>query len=339
MIVINGVSAVSGGALTVLKAFIDSFDGEAICFCAVDPSMLPKKKYVKYICVGHQRGLSRLFWDLFKFNATLKRLNIDLSTCYSFNNMAPFFRSYSPVNQIVFYHQAIPLSEFKFSIFLPAGLRIFFYKHVYPFLVRAYDSGNVRYIVQAEWIKQALSSRCHIATSRISIEKPSFNWPVPVRVALDWYDRVDYIYPADDYQYKNHNLIIKVVEYISSSEGSELQNVTIGLTLDQNSWVFDVVNKKELARYFVFLGGQQRENILGAFAHGCGLVFPSLVETVGLPLLEALRYESTILVSDRPYSREVLGKASNCIFIDPDDIEKWASALSNVNRRRLNEYR
>lgn len=47
------------------------------------------------------------------------------------------------------------------------------------------------------------------------------------------------------------------------------------------------------------------------------LVMPSLVETVGLPMLEAIAEGTPVVAADRPYARDVLGSAGT--FFDPEN--------------------
>ena len=340
MIVINGISATEGGALTVLNDFIEMFEGDAVCFCAIDPSFLPKKNNVRYLCVGPQRGFRRLMWDWFGLDWSLKRLNIRPKVCYSFNNMAPIIRDFHSHQHVVFFHQAIPLSDFKTSLVDKSLLRTLFYKKIYPLLVRGYDRPNVRYLVQAVWIKNALSCLCRIPLERISVERPCLNFSDVSLEKVSWFDEIDFIYPANDFEYKNHKLLIDTIDQIKDSQDAWDRRLVIGLTLTQDSWVFSAVKRKGLNEYFRFLGYQPRTDVLGAFAHGCGLVFPSLVETVGLPLLEAAHFGVPILASDLPFSRETLGPGGKCVFIDPEKPEKWAIGLTKIySQEQLRECR
>ncbi len=62
------------------------------------------------------------------------------------------------------------------------------------------------------------------------------------------------------------------------------------------------------------------------------LIFPSYIETVGLPMLEARRHGRRIMASDRPFSREVLAGYPNAQFFDPFDSAALARAILRVSR-------
>jgi len=65
----------------------------------------------------------------------------------------------------------------------------------------------------------------------------------------------------------------------------------------------------------VGLGTLSRDELSEAYRNATLLVMPSLVETVGLPMLEAMRIGTPVLAADRPYAHEVCEDAAE--FFDP----------------------
>jgi glycosyltransferase involved in cell wall biosynthesis len=120
-------------------------------------------------------------------------------------------------------------------------------------------------------------------------------------------------------------------------------------------------NKENKVVLFLSIGGIDEEDIkyLGEFDYqsiltlyksmDC-LVFPSLVETLGLPLMEAMSINLPILASDLPFAREVCGDYAK--YFDPRDEKSIIMAISEfvknyqgkialqgggVNQRRSNK--
>jgi glycosyltransferase involved in cell wall biosynthesis len=58
------------------------------------------------------------------------------------------------------------------------------------------------------------------------------------------------------------------------------------------------------------------------------LVMPSLTETVGLPLLEAMRFGLPVVVADRPYAHDVCGDCA--VFFEPTRPDSLVRALQQV---------
>jgi glycosyltransferase involved in cell wall biosynthesis len=67
------------------------------------------------------------------------------------------------------------------------------------------------------------------------------------------------------------------------------------------------------------------------------LIFPSYLETFGLPLLEARFFNAPIAASDRPFAREILEGYSNADFFDPfspDDLANKMKKYLEANSSR-----
>jgi glycosyltransferase involved in cell wall biosynthesis len=86
------------------------------------------------------------------------------------------------------------------------------------------------------------------------------------------------------------------------------------------------------------IGSLDRDDLAAAYGLADVFVMPSLVETVGLPMLEAMRAGVPVLAADRPYARDVCGAAAE--FFDPCDPRHLARQLrhiltSTIDRDRL----
>lgn len=87
-------------------------------------------------------------------------------------------------------------------------------------------------------------------------------------------------------------------------------------------WFGDQVEQVE------FLGGLHREELPALFESHDVLLFPSLFEAFGLPLIEAMVMNMPIVASDRDWAREVCGDAAQ--YVDPHDPNGWLDALETI---------
>jgi glycosyltransferase involved in cell wall biosynthesis len=60
------------------------------------------------------------------------------------------------------------------------------------------------------------------------------------------------------------------------------------------------------------------------------VLFPSKLETWGLPISEAKALGKPLFVADLPYAHETVGIYANVSFLPPDDVAQWASALKGA---------
>ena len=78
----------------------------------------------------------------------------------------------------------------------------------------------------------------------------------------------------------------------------------------------------------IWLDYVSREELHALYAIACALVFPTLSEGFGLPMLEALASGTAVIASDLPVLREVAGSSAR--FINPRDIDQLADAMNSA---------
>jgi len=78
----------------------------------------------------------------------------------------------------------------------------------------------------------------------------------------------------------------------------------------------------------VGLGYLQGAELRQAYELADALVMPSLVETVGLPMLEAMNVGIPVIAADRPYAHDVCEDAA--VFFDPLDASALAHRITRV---------
>lgn len=97
-----------------------------------------------------------------------------------------------------------------------------------------------------------------------------------------------------------------------------------------------------------YLGLLDRDEVADLIASSTALVMPSLAETVGLPMLEAMQLGIPVIAADRPYAHAVCGDAA--LYFDPSNpsslAEEWQlllespalrAQLADAGRRRLQQ--
>jgi glycosyltransferase involved in cell wall biosynthesis len=126
---------------------------------------------------------------------------------------------------------------------------------------------------------------------------------------------------------KNHLMLLQVWKRLIERLGSEAPRLLI---IGQRGWecdeVFDLLDRNELLRRAVIETGDCTDSELGKnLASARALLFPSLVEGYGLPLVEALHSGTPVIASDLPVFREI-GKGIP-EFLDPLNATAWEQAI------------
>ena len=81
-----------------------------------------------------------------------------------------------------------------------------------------------------------------------------------------------------------------------------------------------------------FLGLVPYREVFGYYCNAEAFVFPSLLETFGHPLLEAMLAGTPVIASDLPVFREIAGDAA--LYFPPEDPVALAAAIAAVGARR-----
>lgn len=143
------------------------------------------------------------------------------------------------------------------------------------------------------------------------------------------------------YPHKNLGVLLEVFERHASFLGDVVCLTTVAPHQHPSAAGFlDAVRSRGLSDSIVNLGEIPRETV-GALARACDAFFlPTLLETFGLPFVEAMEGGLPILASDRDFAREVCGDAA--VYVDPQDPDAIARAIRNLvddegMRRRLVE--
>ncbi len=124
----------------------------------------------------------------------------------------------------------------------------------------------------------------------------------------------------------NKNLELAVAAFSKiKREALHCRLVVVG----DNFYSRNVVKASEVATEIDILPYLSESEIAWLYSHACGLLFPSLYEGFGLPILEAMRRECPVLASDIEVHREVAG-VDGAVLLPLDDVAKWVAAMCQL---------
>jgi len=169
--------------------------------------------------------------------------------------------------------------------------------------------------------------------NRISIEEV---------ISLNFKDSMFHMfYPANSAVYKNHELIINALKYIKDSKPEIYNNLIIHFTFDRNlsnnrnAELIGLAEKLQVIEHIRFEGKISYERVLSFYKSCDLLVFPSYIETFGLPLIEAASFGMPILAVDMNYAREVIGDYEGVKFLNYKDSKLWAENIIDLYNKRI----
>jgi glycosyltransferase involved in cell wall biosynthesis len=122
-------------------------------------------------------------------------------------------------------------------------------------------------------------------------------------------------------QQKNQSVLLRALQKIS---GVHLAIVGDGELRQKLS---EEAHDLRVAERVHFIGEVPRDKVFSYLHAADAFVFPSIFESMGLAVVEAMQAGVPVIASDLPALREVLGEAGE--FCNPIDADAWARAMRN----------
>lgn len=333
-IVVNASALRSGGAMTIYRQFLHHLPdhiGNNQYYIFVDPTMeRPVIEGVTYVNDSDHSRLHYIVWSLFGLKRWLKRHGITPFVIVSLQNVGTITR----YRQIIYYHQSLPLYEKRWSFLKPDERTMAMYKYVYPYFVQSTINSNTEIVVQIPFIKRGVVKRYKCEPDKVhvlfpDIEKIERDKIVPHNFEQGLYH---FVYPANAASYKEHKTIVEALVELRKNNPSLVDRIRIHLTLlpENHPALHKNIIEHNLSIQFDFAGLLPHDKLLSMYKSSTGLLYPSTIETVGLPLLEAGAFGLPVVVSDLEYAHEVVGDYEGVQYVGCYDYERWAVAIARV---------
>jgi glycosyltransferase involved in cell wall biosynthesis len=233
-----------------------------------------------------------------------------------------------PGPQMVYLHQTLPFqTAYRFSFFRRREFESAVRQHLHGRLIRKSVAAADGVFVQTEWMREAVSRSVSGRTPVVNVGLPGLTdeviEPEPSSGSASFF-----FYPAGPAVYKNFDRLHAAVRAATAAGAT----IHVKLTLEEHEFRrLARIRPAEPLDSYDFLGRITHAQVEALYRQSA-LVFPSYIETVGLPMLEARQHGRHIIASDRPFSREVLAGYPNVEFFDPFDPAALARAMLRVSR-------
>jgi glycosyltransferase involved in cell wall biosynthesis len=133
------------------------------------------------------------------------------------------------------------------------------------------------------------------------------------------------------YRYKNYVRLIEAWTKLARRRPATPDLVIVGDNQDADAWAAMESARAaagRLASRIRFVGEVRHADVPRWYAHAELFVFPSYLESFGMPLLEAMAARVALVASDLPVFREIAADAA--FFCDPFDVSALAGAMEEA---------
>lgn len=138
------------------------------------------------------------------------------------------------------------------------------------------------------------------------------------------------LYPANFWLHKNHEMLLTAlsIAYHQNKISKNIKLVCTGAPGKRQQWLINAAKKMGLDKQVIFTGYLDDADLGVLLSKSAGVIFPSLYEGFGLPILEAMAAQVPVACSDITSIPEVAGDGA--IYFDPRKPNEIADAMATL---------
>jgi glycosyltransferase involved in cell wall biosynthesis len=313
VIIISAINFFEGGPLSILKDCLSFLNGSVYLndfkFIALvhKKDLFTQDEYSNIEFIEFPKSRKSYFFRLYYEYIYFKKFAKEKGVFFwlSLHDISP---NIGLIPQAVYCHNPSP-----FNTINPKDIYIqpiqFFFRLFYKYLYKINIKKNKYVIVQQLWIKNRFVEMFHLDSNKIIVAPPQTP-TIPMEYLekkriISGKEKI-FFFPTFPRPFKNIQIICEAVQLILDAKH---QNFKVIITIDgsennYSKWIVD--NYKNVAN-IDFIGLIKREEVYHYYSISDCLLFPSKLETWGLPISEFKQFEKPMLVADLLYAKETVG--------------------------------
>lgn len=333
-IVVSAVNIVEAGPLAILRECLACLsalaaEGEYEVIALVYKRSLADFPHITYIETQwpKKRWINRLWYEYISMRSISKQIG-PVYLWFSLHDTSP---TVVAERRAVYCHNAFPfyrskLHDWKFAPKI--ALLALFSKYIYkPNIHR-----NHYVVVQQEWLRNAFYTRFAIDKHKIIVAPPAgganSGRSPQQQVSSGYYS---FVFAGSANSHKNFEVICRAVQMLQQ-QGHTHFKVHLTVKGDENKYAQWLYQNWGHLQALHFMGFVNRELLEQYYASSNCLIFPSKIESWGLPISEFAAYGKPMLLADLPYAHDTAAGSTAVSFFDPDEAQSLATQMSALLR-------
>jgi len=336
-IVVSAVNLKVGGTLTILRGCLQYLSslaetGKFRIVALVYQKELALFPNIEYIEMQwpKKNWLYRLWCEY----VTMKKISKQLSPVYLWLSLHDATPNVVAERRVVYCHNSFPYYKWKLREWWFAPkivLFALFTKYIY----RQNMDKNMYVIVQQEWMKKDFVHSFGLKAASIIVAPPPV-LPAQKIIAstetnTSGMGSYSFLFAAAPDSHKNFECICQATKLLI--EQSEVRDFKVYITVKGNEnkyakWLYRKWGKG--ISQLVFSGYLDKKTLYDYYGQCNCLIFPSKVETWGLPVTEFAAYDKPMLLADLPYAHETASGCHQLAFFNPDDPQELAGQMKRL---------
>lgn len=332
-IVISAVNLHVGGTLTILRECLRYLS----LLAAKDEyrivALVYKKEVADYPHIEYietqwpkKRWVNRLWYEY----VSMKKISKEIGPVYLWLSLHDTTPNVRAEKRAVYCHNPFPFYRWKWRecLFAPnIVLFALFSKFIYQINMRQNDL----VVVQQQWLREAFKELFDLPKGNIIVAVPDAKREeFPVEQLQISNKEYAFVYAASPNSHKNFECICQAVEILEKTEGLTNFKVYITVKGQENSYAKWLIKNWGHFSALNFVGFMDRKTLFDYYATSNCLIFPSKVETWGLPISEFSMFHKPMLLADLPYAYETAAGSKQVAFFDPDSPDNLAVQMKHL---------
>ena len=322
IIIISAINIKDGGGLSILSGLLEyaneSLFKEYKIVALINNNNIFEQKYfnIEFLEFGKfsKYTFIRLFIEFFYFRYLSNKYKPLL--WLSLNDVTP---SVNAKIRAVYRHNALMFYDMSIAdVFLQK--KLFIQKMVYRWIYSSNMSSNDYVIVQQSWIRRAFVEKFHLPKEKIIVAYPSIcSYKSTKSGEMAKSKTFTFFYPCLPRVFKNIELIISATKFISRAYPEREFQVILTINGRENNYSKKIAKSLNGIKNISLAGGLTRSEVNLQYKKSDCLIFPSHLETWGLPLSEAKEFGLPILSANLPYAHETINDYDRVLFFNVND--------------------
>lgn len=329
-IVVSAVNLRKGGTLTILRdclQYLSSLTKEYRVVALVHQRELCDYEGIEYLEMPQIiQGWGKRLWCEY---VTMYRISKELAPVYLWLSLHDTTPRVKAERQVVYCQTSFPFyqwswRDFRFDYKIP--LFACFTRFAYRINVHS----NRFLIVQQEWLRKGLSNMLGVNREKFIVAPPQRNLQevTPDDIQKDCFL---FFYASTPDCHKNFETLCEAARLLEKEIGDGIFKVVLTVKGDENKYASWLKQQWGKVASVEFAGFMNKNRLYGYYHAADCLVFPSKVETWGLPITEFMQTEKPMLLADLPYAYETAAGSKRTAFFPATN----AVALKDEMKRVL----
>lgn len=328
-IVLSGINLFEGGPLSVYKDFINAIIAEGrnnkyslVLFVHRKELFREYEQVAEIIELPKSRKsyIFRIYYEYVYFYKYSKKRNIDY--WISMHDITPNVKA---KYLYTYCHQPTPFykpSRIDWKFAKKICLFAMFYRYLYGINIKK----NNAVIVQQNWIREEFKRQYKI--DEVIVARPNIiiNFPTENRKDIV-HKTYTFVYAAFPRTFKNFEIICEACKYLEQTDFAKKYKVILTINGTENKYSNYIWKKYNYIDNIEWIGIQNRERLFNIYRESDCLIFPSKLETWGLPISEYKCTGNPIIMADLPYAHETIGDYSKTCFFNPNSGQDLAKKM------------